>query len=143
MTHPWAILSAWIAIVAVLGVVGLGIDSRLSASGLQVSGSESSQARALIGGNFGDAATVPVLLRGTRADVKVQGKSLVARLSKRPGVRVISPWSASSGRSALRPSDDRALVLLSVSGSHEEIARRSASAERLVNDTTARPSARR
>jgi hypothetical protein len=31
------------------------------------------------------------------------------RLSKRPGVRVISPWSASTGRSSLRPSADRPL----------------------------------
>jgi len=139
VSYPWAVLAAWIAIVAVLGVVGLGIDSRLSSSGLQVSGSESSQARALIGGNFGDAATVPVLLSGPRADVKTQGKALVTRLSKRPGVRVISPWSTSSGRSALRPSSDRALVLLSVSGSQDDIARRSASAERLVAEMTAAP----
>ncbi len=74
VTYPWAVLSAWVAIVVVLGVVGLGIDSRLSAGGLQVSGSESSRARALLGGNFGDAATVPVLLRGPRAEVKLQGK---------------------------------------------------------------------
>ena len=139
VTYPWAVLSAWVAIVVVLGVVGLGIDSRLSASGLQVSGSESSRARALIGGNFGDAATVPVLLRGPRAEVKLQGKELVTRLSKRPGVRVISPWTTSSGRSALRPSSDRALLLLSVSGTHDDIARRSASAERLVDEVTSAP----
>jgi RND superfamily putative drug exporter len=132
-------LAAWVTIVLVLGVVGLGIDGRLSASGLQVSGSESSRARALIGGNFGDAATVPVLLRGPRAEVKSQGKALVTRLSKRPGIRVISPWTASSGHTALRPSSDRALVLLSVSGSHDEIDRRSVAAERLVHEVTAAP----
>ncbi len=137
--YPWAVLMAWISIVVVLGVIGLGIDSRLSAGGLQVSGSESSRARALIGGNFGDSATLPVLLRGPRADVKSQGKALVTRLSKRPGVRVISPWSASTGRSALRPSADRALLLLSVSGSHADIARRSASAQQLVDEVTAAP----
>ena len=128
-----------------LGVIGLGIDGRLSASGLQVAGSESSQARALIGGNFGDSATIPVLLRGPRADVKSQGKALVTRLSKRPGVRVLSPWSTSSGHTALRPSGDRALLLLSVSGTHEEIADRSEAAQRLVDDVdldprSARPS---
>ncbi len=139
VTYPWVVLAAWVSVVVVLGVIGLGIDSRLSASGLQVNGSESSRARALIGGNFGDAATVPVLLRGPRADVKAQGKELVTRLSKRPGVRVISPWSTSSGRSSLRPSDDRALLLLSVSGSHEDIARRSASAQALVDEVTAAP----
>ncbi|MEA2143491.1 MAG: putative drug exporter of the superfamily [Solirubrobacteraceae bacterium] len=139
VTYPWAVLTAWISIVVVLGAIGLGIDSRLSAGGLQVSGSESSRARALIGGNFGDAATLPVLLRGPRADVKSQGKALVTRLSKRPGVRVISPWSASTGRSALRPSPDRALLLLSVSGSHADIARRSASAQRLVDAATSAP----
>jgi RND superfamily putative drug exporter len=139
VTHPWAVLSAWIAIVAVLGVVGLGIDGKLSAGGLQVSGSESSHARAMIGGNFGDSATVPVLLRGPRADVKRQGKALTARLSKRPGIRVLSPWTTSSGRTALRPAADRALLLLSVNGSHEQIAARSEAAETLVAKHTAAP----
>src|SRR4051812_5335273 len=139
VSYPWAVLTAWISIAVVLGVIGLGIDSRLSASSLQVSGSESSRARALIGGNFGDSATIPVLLRGPRADVKSQGKALVTRLSKRPGVRVISPWSTSAGRSALRPSSDRALVLLSVSGTHDQIADRSAAAQRLVDKATAAP----
>jgi len=45
-TYPLAVLTAWVSAVLVLGVIGLGIDSRLSAGGLQVSGSESSKARA-------------------------------------------------------------------------------------------------
>ncbi|CAA9526138.1 MAG: hypothetical protein AVDCRST_MAG67-3684 [uncultured Solirubrobacteraceae bacterium] len=139
LRHPWAVLSAWLVVVAVLGVVGLGIESRLSPSALQVSNSESARARALIGGNFGDSATVPVLLRGPRAAVKTQGKELASRLSKRPGVRVLSPWSASAGRSALRPSSDRALLLLSISGTRDEIERRSAAAQRLVAARTAAP----
>jgi RND superfamily putative drug exporter len=138
-THPWAVLSVWLVVVALLGVAGLGIESRLSAGGLEVAGSESARARALIGGNFGDSATVPVLLRGPRADVKRQGKRLVQRLAKRPGVRVLSPWSASSGRSALRPSRDRALLLLTVSGTRADIERRSASVQRLVDKTTSAP----
>ena len=139
VTHPWAVLSAWIAIVAVLGVIGLGIDGKLSAGGLQVSGSESSHARALIGGNFGDSATVPVLLRGPRADVKRQGKALTATLAKRPGIRVLSPWTTSSGRTALRPAGDRALLLLSVNGTHEQIAARSQAVEALVAKATSAP----
>ncbi|MEA2190998.1 MAG: putative drug exporter of the superfamily, partial [Solirubrobacteraceae bacterium] len=138
-THPWAVLSVWLVLVALLGVAGLGIESRLSAGGLQVSNSESSRARTLIGGSFGDAATLPVLLRGPRADVKTQGKKLVTALSKRPGVRVLSPWSASSGKSALRPSRGRALLLLTVSGTRDEIARRSDAAQRLVDHRTAAP----
>ncbi|MGH2839695.1 MAG: MMPL family transporter, partial [Solirubrobacteraceae bacterium] len=137
--HPWAVLSAWLVVAAVLGVVGLGIEGRLSPSVLQVSDSESARARVLIGGNFGDSATVPVLLRGPRAAVKTQGKAIAKRLARRPGVRVLSPWSASSGRSALRPSGDRALLLLSISGSREQIARRSAAAQRLVADQTSTP----
>ncbi len=139
VSQPWAVLSIWLVVVAMLGVAGLGIEGKLAAGGLQVSNSESAQARALIGGNFGDSATVPVLLRGPRTDVKVQGKALVAKLAKRPGVRVLSPWSASSGRSALRPSGDRALLLLTVSGSREDIERRSEAVQRLVEKTTSAP----
>ena len=138
-THPWAVLSVWLVVVALLGVAGLGIDGRLSAGGLQVSNSESSRARALIGGSFGDAATVPVLLRGPRVAVKTQGKELASVLAKRPGVRVLSPWSASSGKSALRPSRDRALLLLTISGTRDEIARRSEAAQRLVAEKTGGP----
>ena len=137
--HPWAVLSSWLALVAVLGIVGLGIESKLAPSSLQVSDSESAQARALIGGNFGDSATVPVLLQGPRTEVKKQGRALAHELSRRPGVRVLSPWSASSGRSALRPSADRALLLLSVSGRGAQIERRSAAAQRLVAAYTAAP----
>ncbi len=126
-------LSVWLVVVALLGVAGLGIDGKLSAGGLQVANSESSRARALIGGSFGDAATVPVLLRGPRATVKKQGKTLVSALAKRPGVRVLSPWSASSGKSALRPSRDRALLLLTISGTRDQITRRSEAAQRLVD----------
>jgi len=100
LTHPWTVLSAWLAIVAVLAVAGLGISSRLSSAGLAVSKSESARAHALIGGNFGEASTVAVLLQGPRAAVKTQGKALASRLAGRPGVRVLSPWSASSGRSS-------------------------------------------
>ncbi len=139
LAHPWAIVSVWLAVVAVLAVVGTGIDSRLSTGGLRVADSESAHARTLIGGNFGDSATVPVLLRGPRADVKKQGKALASALSRRAGVRVLSPWSASSGRSALRPSADRALLLLSVSGSTDQIERRSEAAQQLVAHDTQAP----
>jgi RND superfamily putative drug exporter len=139
LTRPWAVLTAWLAVVAVLGVVGLGIDGRLSTNGLQVSNSESSRAHALIGGNFGDSATVPVLLQGPRSAVKQQGKALAAAFSKLPGVRVLSPWTNSSGRSALRPSADRALLLLSVTGPRDQTARRARAAQRLVTAVTSPP----
>ena len=137
--HPRAVLSTWLVAVAMLGVVGLGIGERLSAGGLQVADSESSRARALIGGSFGDSATVPVLLRGPRAAVKTQGKALALAFAKRPGVRVLSPWTASAGRSALRPAGDRALLLLSVTGSPDQIARRSQAAKQLVTQATSAP----
>jgi RND superfamily putative drug exporter len=137
--HPRAVLSTWLVAVAMLGVVGLGIGERLSAGGLQVADSESSRARALIGGSFGDSATVPVLLRGPRAAVKTQGKALALAFAKRPGVRVLSPWTASAGRSALRPAGDRALLLLSVTGSPDQIARRSQAAKQLVTKATSAP----
>jgi len=52
---------------------------------------------------------------------------------------VISPWPTSAGQSALRPSGDRALLLLSVSGTHEQIADRSEAAQQLVDEVTSSP----
>jgi len=139
LTRPRVVLTAWLAAVAVLGVVGLGIDSRLSASGLQVSNSESSRAHALIGGNFNDSATIPILLRGPRAAVKTQGQALATALAKRPGIRVLSPWTAASGGAALRPSRDHALLLLSVTGSQQNSVRRSEAVQKLVANATSAP----
>jgi RND superfamily putative drug exporter len=139
LQHPGAVLITWLVVVAALAVVGLGIDSKLAPGSLDVAGSQSAQARTLIGGNFGDSATVPVLLRGPRSEVKRQGKALAHDLAQRPGVRVLSPWSASSGRSALRPSSDRALLLLSVSGSRTQIEDRSEAVKHFVARETSKP----
>jgi RND superfamily putative drug exporter len=139
LTRPRVVLAAWLVAVAVLGVVGFGIDGRLSANGLQVSNSESERARALIGGNFNDSATIPILLRGPRAAVETQGKALAATLAERPGIRVLSPWSAVSGGAALRPSRDHALLLLSITGSRRDSVQRSEDVQKLAAKATSGP----
>lgn len=139
LTRPRVVLTAWLAAVVVLGIVGLGIDARLSASGLRVSDSESSRALALIGGNFNDSATIPVLLHGPRGAVETQGKALAATLARRPGIRVLSPWTAASGGAALRPSRDHALLLLSVTGAQKDSVRRSEDVQALVAKATSAP----
>ncbi len=139
LTRPRVVLAVWLAAVAALGIVGLGIDGRLSASGLRVSNSESSRALALIGGNFNDSATIPVLLRGPRAAVETQGRALAVTLARRPGIRVLSPWTAASGGAALRPSRDHALLLLSVTGAQKDSVRRSEDVQALVAKATSAP----
>ncbi len=136
LSHPRAALGAWLAAVCLLTVLGLGIERHLSPSTFSVGGSESEHARALVGANFDDGATVPVLLRGPRADVKRQGRALAARLERRSGVSVLSPW-ASSGRSPLRPSGDTALLLLSITGREPD--RNAEQAERIVHQHTRSP----
>jgi RND superfamily putative drug exporter len=139
VTRPRVVLAVWLAAVAVLGIVGLGVDGRLSASGLRVSDSESSRALDLIGGNFNDSATIPILLRGPRAAVETQGKALAVTLARRPGIRVLSPWSATSGGAALRPSRAHALLLLSVTGAQKDSVRRSEAVQALVAKATSAP----
>ncbi len=139
LLHPRAALSAWLAVVAVLAVVGFGVGNHLSPSGLTVGGSESARAHALTGASFDDGATVPVLLRGPRAAVKSQGRALARKLAGRPGVRVLSPWTRSAGPTPLRPTRDRALLLVSVTGDPDQTEARSLAVERIVADATSKP----
>ena len=134
---PRAALAGWLATVVVLGVVGLGVDGHLSASGLKVGGSESDRARTLVGASFDDGATVPVLLRGPRAEVKTQGRALARRL-QRPRRAGAQPVERRRAALTLRPSRDRALLLVSLTGRTGDD-RRAQAVERIAHQATSGP----
>ena len=94
-----------------LGVVGLGVEGKLSPLSLDVPGTSASNGETLAQSHFGDSSPFVVLLQGPPAAVDRQGERLVGALRRQPQATVISPWDRGS-LGALRPGPDKALVLV-------------------------------
>jgi len=109
--RPWLVLGAWLAVVAVLGSLGAGIADRLSPTSLQVPGTPSARAQAMLTREFGNSVPVTVLLQGPPGAIDRQGPRLVAALRRERGVTVMSPWDAGGGGPALRPRPRAALIV--------------------------------
>src|SRR3954467_9403988 len=90
--RPRAVLAACLAILSVLGTLGLGVEQRLTRSDLEVPGTASSEARELARKHFGDSNTLVVLLEGPRSQLDAQGRRLGAVLDRQPRVAVVGPW---------------------------------------------------
>jgi RND superfamily putative drug exporter len=101
---------ALIALVT-LGVIGTGVNGRLDPTSLNVSGTSSSKANALLEAHFGDSAPFAVLLRGPAAALEEQGPRVVRALRRDPKVTTLSPWDKGSV-GGLRPAPRRALILV-------------------------------
>ncbi len=110
LRHPKRTLAAAALVIAFLGVVGLNVESRLSPTSLDVGGTQSSRANAMLERYFGDSAPFPILLRGPAAALDRQGPALIRVLRRDPAVTTLSPWDQ-GGVSNLRPSPNKALIL--------------------------------
>jgi putative drug exporter of the RND superfamily len=110
LRHPREILLvAGIALVA-LAVIGTGVNSRLDPTTLDVPGSASAEANAMLEEHFGPSAPFAILLRGPAAALEEQGPRLVRALREEPGVSTLSPWDKGSVQ-GLRPTPEKALIL--------------------------------
>lgn len=133
LRRPAIALALFALLVVALSTLGGGHQHVRPAS-LEVAGTESARAAALIDGRFDEASTVPILLRGPSKQVRSQGQDLADRLAKEDGVTLASPWNAPTLRRVLRPADDTLLLLASVTGTTKEVQAR---AERLRDLTAA------
>jgi RND superfamily putative drug exporter len=96
---------------AFLGVVGLGVEGKLSPLSLSVPGTAAAEGEELADSHFGESSPFVVLLQGPRKALDHQGPDLVAALRHDPTATVISPWDRGSV-AALRPAAGKALVLV-------------------------------
>jgi RND superfamily putative drug exporter len=108
--RPWRTLAALAVPIAVLAVLGMGLDGRLSPSSLSIPGTEASRANAMLEAHFGPSAPFPILLQGPPAALDRQGPRLVRALRAEPGVTTLSPWDRGDV-ARLRPSPRRALIV--------------------------------
>src|SRR5213595_559048 len=90
--RPRLVLAVAAVLALFLGIIGLGVEGRLSPTSLSIPGTESQHAAELLHRHFGDSAPFAVLLRGPADQIDVQGPELVARLRQDPKVSTVSPW---------------------------------------------------
>ncbi len=110
LRHPRAVLAVAAVLLITLGAIGANVDERLDPTTLDVPGTPSSEANAMLRQHFGDTAPFAILLEGPRAAIDRQGPRLVRALRTDPRVGTLSPWDRGAvGR--LRPRPDQALIL--------------------------------
>jgi RND superfamily putative drug exporter len=110
LRHPRRTLAVASLLVAVLIVLGMGLDQRLSPSTIEISGTSASRANASLSEHFGPTALFPILLQGPAAAIDRQGPALIRTLRRDPRVTTLSPWDEGSVQQ-LRPGPRRALIL--------------------------------
>ena len=89
-----SILLAWGVAIAVLALLGKGLEGRLAPMSLAVPGTPSSRAEAMLTARFGNTIPIAVLLRGPPAELDRQGQRLVAALrgdEPGPGALAVGP----------------------------------------------------
>ncbi|HEX3734810.1 MAG TPA: MMPL family transporter [Solirubrobacterales bacterium] len=110
LRHPRAVLVVAFVVLLVLGLIGARVERKLEPTTLDIPGTQTSRANALLGEHFGDSAPFVILLRGPAAALDHQGPALIRALRRDPRVSTLSPWDRGAvGR--LRPNPREALIL--------------------------------
>jgi RND superfamily putative drug exporter len=105
------VLVVAVALIAVLAVIGQGVEGELRPTSLSVPGTESGRAGSLLHRYFGDSAPFAILLQGPAAELDKQGPALIRALRSDPSVSTLSPWDKGSV-DRLRPGPRKALILV-------------------------------
>ena len=84
LRKPRAMLAVALTAIAVLVVLGQGVEDELRPTSLSVPGTESGKASALVHRYFGDSAPFAILLQGPPDAIDEQGPALVQALRDRP-----------------------------------------------------------
>jgi RND superfamily putative drug exporter len=119
LRRPWVVLVAALVVIAILAVLGLGVEGKLRPTSLSVPGTDSGKAGELVHRYFGDTAPFAILLQGPPAELDRQGPALIRKLRSNPAVSTLSPWDKGSVGN-LRPGPRKALILVDFHVSAEE-----------------------
>jgi RND superfamily putative drug exporter len=124
--------------IAVLGVIGLGVERDLRPTSLAIPGTSSAHGEGLARSYFGNSVPFAVLLSGPGASIDRQGPQLVSALRRQPAATVIAPWDAGS-LAGLRLGARRALVLVDFHQSLDEAIRHAVPRLEAAMATNVRP----
>jgi RND superfamily putative drug exporter len=119
LRRPRALLAVALAAIAVLAILGQGVEDELRPTSLSVPGTDSGRASELVKRYFGDTAPFAILLQGPPAELDRQGPALIRKLRTDPAVSTVSPWDKGSVGN-LRPTPRKALILIDFHVSAEE-----------------------
>lgn len=111
LRRPRTLLAAAFVAIAVLAVIGQGVQDELRPTSLSVPGTDSGNASELVERYFGDTAPFAILLQGPPVELDRQGPALIRKLRTDPDVTTVSPWDKGSVGD-LRPSPRKALILV-------------------------------
>ena len=114
LSRPWLTVGLWLAGVGLLGILGLGVEHRLSTAAIYINGTPSHLAKELEERGFGDDDFLVVMLRGPHASIEREGRALAHTLRENPRVTVISPWTGTGTVRGLRPSPSVAALVVNV-----------------------------
>jgi putative drug exporter of the RND superfamily len=110
LRHPRRVVLVAIALVGVLGIIGLNVEDRVAPISITIPGTESAQGDEQLEHYFGDSAQFAILLRGPATELDRQGRELVKALRRDSRVSVLSPWQRQAPGS-LRPAPNKALIV--------------------------------
>ena len=110
LRHPGRALAVAAILIVVLSAFGFSLEDRLSPSSLDIPGTRTEQANAMLREHFGDSAIFAILLEGPAGAIDRQGPDLVRALRREQGVTTVSPWDRGA-TAAFRPTPNRALIV--------------------------------
>ena len=137
--RSWSTMAGWGLVVAVLALLGRGLEARLAPMSLAVPGTPSSRAEAMLASEFGNTVPVAVLLRGPPRELDRQGRRLVAALRGIRQVQVLSPWDGDVKERSLRPHPGAAFVLVNYIRPASRAMTVVSNAERVIGRTVRAP----
>jgi RND superfamily putative drug exporter len=111
LRRPRATLAFAVVVIAILGLLGSGVEDRLTPTSLQVPGTPSAEGSDLLEEHFGPSAPFAILLRGPAGSLDRQGPALIRALRQDSQVTTLSPWDGDQ-LNRLRPSPRKALILV-------------------------------
>ena len=77
--------------IAIRGVLGSGVEERLTPTSLQVPGTPSAEGAELLEGHFGPSAPFAILLQAPPGALDRQGPALIRELRADPQTTTLSP----------------------------------------------------
>jgi putative drug exporter of the RND superfamily len=110
LRQPRRVLAGALVVLVVLGILGAGVEGKLSPTSLEIPGTSSARANRMLREHFGDSAPFVILLRGPARALDRQGPALIRALRRNLAVTTLSPWDLGAVQ-RLRPSPRRAIAI--------------------------------
>ena len=120
LRRPRAVAIAWVAAIAVLTVLGAGVEERLNRSDIMVPGTPAAEAEKVARKHFGENANIAILIEGPPSVVDRETDELRRKLQPRQDLSVVGPWLPGAERT-LQPKPGQALVLVRAERPFQEV----------------------